>query len=64
MLLIFLCCLVMTSAVLSFGLMLWFVVLGIVWFIMPGMKEGRGQPTEVPIGRRGEPRSRLDSRAV
>ncbi|HWG95853.1 MAG TPA: hypothetical protein VN647_02115 [Nitrospira sp.] len=38
--LIFLCCLVMASAVLSFGLMLWFVVLGIVWFVMPGMKEG------------------------
>jgi len=30
----------MASAVLSFGLMLWFVVLGIVWFVMPGMKEG------------------------
>jgi len=30
----------MASAVLSFGLMLWFVVLGIEWFVMPGMKEG------------------------
>lgn len=38
--LIFLCCLVMVSAVSSFGLMLWFVVLGIVCFVMPGMKGG------------------------
>ena len=37
---LFLCCLVVASAILSFGLMLWFVVLGIVWFVILGMEKG------------------------
>lgn len=35
----FLCCLVMVSGIHSFGVMLWLVALGMVWFLGLGMEE-------------------------
>lgn len=39
---IFLCCLVMVSGVVSFGLMVWSVVLGMVWSVVLGMVGNEG----------------------
>lgn len=35
----FLCCLVVVSGIHSFGVMLWLVALGMVWFLGLGMEE-------------------------
>lgn len=39
---IFLCCLVMASGVVSFGLMMWSAVLGMVWSVVLGMGGNEG----------------------
>lgn len=39
---ILLCCLVMASGVVSFGLMMWSAVLGMVWSVLLGMGGNEG----------------------
>ncbi len=36
----FLCCLVVVSGAVSFGVMLWLVAVGMAWSVVLGMKEG------------------------